>query len=264
MPATPGLVACVKLPDLSPKIPALPAGTPCARALYTITTVPSAKVSDASPQIAAGIRETLGLEPSASPSATLTPRRAPARSPLPQSGTPSTTPAIWSTAPSSTPPSTVPDHAPFVLHQGQHQVIAGWDTGFAGMHVGGKRRLFIPGSSPMARRPMAPFPRKAMLIFDVELISQSADKPACPNSADATTPRLLRRRRSKDPYQRLQWARARERTPPSAAPASTAAPSSSTPPPHSAPATSCAETSITNPYPGPQHRNHAALPKPHV
>ena len=33
--------ACVKEPEMSPKIPALPAGAPCAKHLYTITTVPA-------------------------------------------------------------------------------------------------------------------------------------------------------------------------------------------------------------------------------
>ena len=35
---------CVKLPDLGPKFPALPAGSPCAKALYTITTAPTVKL----------------------------------------------------------------------------------------------------------------------------------------------------------------------------------------------------------------------------
>src|SRR4051812_2189271 len=32
---------------------------------------------------------------------------------------------------------------PFVFVQGRRQVIAGYDIGFAGMKVGGKRRLFL-------------------------------------------------------------------------------------------------------------------------
>src|ERR1035441_2740774 len=40
--------ACAKLPELSPKIPALPAGAPCAKPLFTLTTVAPAKLSDVS------------------------------------------------------------------------------------------------------------------------------------------------------------------------------------------------------------------------
>ncbi len=54
---------------------------------------------------------------------------------------------------------------------GIRQVIAGWDIGFDGMNVGGKRRLIIPwhmayGSSG---RPPA-IPARADLIFDVEVV----------------------------------------------------------------------------------------------
>jgi peptidylprolyl isomerase len=180
MPATPGLAACFKLPDLSPKIPALPTGTPCARALYTITTVPTAKVTDASPQIAASIRETLGLEPMSFTLSYVDTK----------AGTgPLAAPGKWYTVnytgylvdgtkfDSSYDHA---DHAPFVLQQGQHQVIAGWDTGFAGMHVGGKRRVFIPWQLAYGAQPHGAIPAKSMLVFDVELISQSNDKPAPP------------------------------------------------------------------------------------
>ncbi len=36
------------------------------------------------------------------------------------------------------------DREPISFVQGRRQVIAGWDVGFEGMKVGGKRRLFIP------------------------------------------------------------------------------------------------------------------------
>jgi peptidylprolyl isomerase len=72
-----------------------------------------------------------------------------------------------------------PDHAPFILQQGTHGVIPGWDTGFYGMRVGGKRRLFIPyqlgygpSNYPPAPRPTT-IPGKSMLIFDIELLAQS-------------------------------------------------------------------------------------------
>ena len=33
---------------------------------------------------------------------------------------------------------------PIQFQQGIKRVITGWDQGFEGMHVGGRRRLFIP------------------------------------------------------------------------------------------------------------------------
>ena len=41
---------------------------------------------------------------------------------------------------------------PISIPYGGHQVIPGWDTGFDGMHIGGKRRLYILTSSPTAPR----------------------------------------------------------------------------------------------------------------
>jgi peptidylprolyl isomerase len=69
------------------------------------------------------------------------------------------------------------DAPPFSFPQGYGRVIQGWDLGFTGMKVGGKRRLFIPWQlaygamgrpGPDAAHPG--IPEKADLIFDVELV----------------------------------------------------------------------------------------------
>lgn len=70
---------------------------------------------------------------------------------------------------------------PFPFTLGGHQVIPGWDQGFAGMRVGGKRRLFIPYQLAYgdAGRPPV-IPGKADLIFDVELVDGSTSSPGQP------------------------------------------------------------------------------------
>jgi peptidylprolyl isomerase len=75
---------------------------------------------------------------------------------------------------------------PMAFPQGMGRLIPGFDQGFYGMKVGGKRRLFIPWQlaygakgrpGPDAAHPG--IPPKADLIFDVELVDV-ADMPAAP------------------------------------------------------------------------------------
>jgi peptidylprolyl isomerase len=71
---------------------------------------------------------------------------------------------------------------PVAFIQGTGRVMPGWEVGFSGMRVGGKRRLFIPyqlaygdnGSPPL-------IPPRAPLIFDVELMAVAdAANHQCP------------------------------------------------------------------------------------
>ena len=64
---------------------------------------------------------------------------------------------------------------PITFPYGAHRVIQGWDTGFEGMHVGGKRRLFVPYQLAYGEAGRPPvIPAKAELVFDVELVSLQA------------------------------------------------------------------------------------------
>jgi peptidylprolyl isomerase len=78
---------------------------------------------------------------------------------------------------------------PIQFQQGVKRVITGWDQGFEGMRVGGKRRLFIPYQLAYGERGRLPvIPPKADLIFDVELVDQfdpNAPPPPAPSPAPA-------------------------------------------------------------------------------
>ena len=66
--------------------------------------------------------------------------------------------------------SSVDRNEPLKFVQGRRQVIVGWEIGFEGMKVGGKRRLFIPYQLAYGENGRGPIPPKAELIFDVELL----------------------------------------------------------------------------------------------
>jgi uncharacterized damage-inducible protein DinB len=79
--------------------------------------------------------------------------------------------------------SSVDRKTPLKFVQGRRQVISGWEVGFEGMKVGGKRRLFIPYQLAYGELGRGSIPPKAELIFDVELLDVS-DVPATPAAAD--------------------------------------------------------------------------------
>jgi peptidylprolyl isomerase len=180
--------ACAKLPELSPKIPALPAGAPCAKPLFTLTTVPNVRVDYASPMEGSAIAETLGIEPSSFSLNYIDVKVGPGELAAPHK---------WYTVKytgyltDGTKFDSSDDHPgkePLSFPYGQHHVIAGWDTGLAGMHIGGKRRLIIPWQLAYGPTGKPPIPGKADLIFDIELVSQSDSEPKPPAPPAAAAP----------------------------------------------------------------------------
>ncbi len=178
---------CVKVPNLSPKIPALPASAGCAKALYTIKTVPSVILSDVSPIQDPGLRDALGI-PTAS---TFTLAYIDYKTGTGELAAPHKWYSIQYTGytPDGFKFDSSDDHPgkePLTFQQGpsgpqnRRQVVVGMDTGIAGMRIGGKRRLFIPfqlGYGP-AGNPAAKIPAKSWLVFDIELVAQSDKEPA--------------------------------------------------------------------------------------
>ena len=170
---------CVKIPEISSKIPAVPPGAPCAKSLYTLTTEPSVKVDYVSPEEGLSLKETLGIEPSTFSLDYIDTKPGAGELAMPHK---------WYTIQytlyladgNKIESSLDPGKDPFTFEEGMHQVIAGWDTGFAGMRVGGKRRLFIPYQLAYGPQGRGAIPPKAELIFDVELVAQSSEKPAPP------------------------------------------------------------------------------------
>ena len=67
--------------------------------------------------------------------------------------------------------SSVDRKEPFQFVQGRRLVISGWEAGFEGMRVGGKRRLFVPYAMAYGEKGRGKIPPKAELIFDVELLA---------------------------------------------------------------------------------------------
>jgi uncharacterized damage-inducible protein DinB len=76
---------------------------------------------------------------------------------------------------------------PLQFVQGRREVIPGFEAGFEGMRVGGKRRIFIPYQLAYGEQGRGSIPPKADLTFDVELLAV-ADVPAQPAAADLLLP----------------------------------------------------------------------------
>lgn len=150
------------------------------------------------------------------------------------------------------------DLQPLIFPQGMGRLIPGFDLGFTGMKIGGKRRIFIPwqlayGTRDIPGRPPdhPGIPPKSDLIFDVELVDVT-DMPKPPQRPQMPPPHpgTLTPGRPGVPAAPPM---------PGAAPAPGAAPS-----PGAAPTVGTPARPATNPAPGsvPETPAPAATPAP--
>ncbi len=174
-------------PKVSEKIPALPASAPCVKTLYTVTRMATSKLDYASPLVSEEVRESLGSGP-ATFSLNYVDTQVGTGEVVKQ-GKWLSVQYTGYLASDGTKFDSSHDHPggePISFPYGKRQVIEGWDTGFEGMKMGGKRRLFIPYQLAYGEAGKGPIPAKSELVFDVELISQSDTRPAPP--AGSRTP----------------------------------------------------------------------------
>jgi peptidylprolyl isomerase len=168
---------CVKLPELSAKIPALPVADTCAKALYTITRISTVKLDYASPLLSPSVKEALDGGPSTFTLAYIDTKAGTGE--LVNQGKFLTVHYTGYLVDGTKFDSSVDRGEPITFPYGQHRVIEGWDTGFEGMRIGGKRRLFIPYQLAYGEAGKPPvIPARSELVFDVEVIGQSDTQPA--------------------------------------------------------------------------------------
>jgi peptidylprolyl isomerase len=169
-------------PEVSSKIPLLAAGSPCVRALYTVTRIPTTRLDYASPLLSPDVREALGSQTETYSLDYVDTKIG--TGPLAAEHdyfTVKYTGYLESEGSKFDSSDDHPNKEPITFPYGMHRVIPGWDTGFEGMHVGGKRRIFIPWELAYGENGRPPvIPAKSNLVFDVELVSQSATPPPPP------------------------------------------------------------------------------------
>lgn len=188
----PAVSACVTLPEMSPKIPALSASASCAKHLYTITTMPAVKLENVSPMEGPTLKEDLGIESTSFSLDYIDSKVGTGQ--LAGAHTFYTINYTGYLLDGTKFDSSVDRGEPITISYGGHQVIPGWDTGFNGMRVGGKRRLIIPFQLAYGANGKPPIPPRSTLIFDVELmgISDTAPpakpKPEAPATPTPATP----------------------------------------------------------------------------
>jgi peptidylprolyl isomerase len=145
------------------------------------------------------------------------------------------------------------DPQPMAFPQGYGRLIPGFDQGFAGMKIGGKRRIFIPWQlaygekgrpGPDAAHPV--IPPEADLIFDITLVDVT-DLPAPPSRPMPPRPAGAAPPKPGAPGAPPSPAQPGAPTPGATPPTPGAAPGAATPPAAAAPAPPATPPSSTAP-----------------
>jgi peptidylprolyl isomerase len=173
-----GTPGCVKTPEISSKIPALASDAPCARILYTLTRTPDTHLDYVSPLVSPDLRAALGGEKTTYSLTYVDTKLGTGALALPGKFYTVNYTGYLAADGTKFDSSLDPNREPISFPYGKHRVIEGWDSGFEGMRIGGKRRLYIPyelGYGDAGRAPV--IPAKAVLIFDIEFIAQGDEAP---------------------------------------------------------------------------------------